>query len=326
MALVDMAARHFTYEEILRITANFGMVIGEGGSSTVYYGKLQESGLKVAVKKLKESGSQIGDLLAEMMILMRIHHRNLVSLVGICQERDEIIIVSEYMAHGNLFELLKAGSSTFTWRKRLEVALDAATGLEYLHTGCRPSIIHRDIKSTNILLDENLQAKLADFGLSKTGALDGSENSYYHTKVAGTVGYIDPEYLYTQTLTKKSDVYSFGVVLFELMTGKPAVVISETNEKLPLTNWVMPMLMRGEMETLLDPLLKGHCNIESVWEVAAIAKTATQHPSGRPNMYDIISTLKAALSMETLWVDTGASEMITSQPSFREIPHNPVAR
>ncbi|KAF3777005.1 putative LRR receptor-like serine/threonine-protein kinase [Nymphaea thermarum] len=324
MALVATATRYFTYNEILSITRKFSQVIGEGGSSTVYYGQLPE-GLKVAVKKLKESGSLIGNLLAEIKILMRIHHKNLVSLVGLCEEQDEIILVSEYMASGSLSEVLKDRNKELTWRKRLQIALDAATGLEYLHTGCSPAIIHRDIKPANILLDENLQAKLADFGLSKAGAVDGTEHTAYQTKVAGTMGYIDPEYLYTQTLTKLSDVYSFGVVLFELITGKPAIVITETKEKCNLTRWVMPMLMRGNIESLLDPLLKGRCNTQSVWEVAAIAKTAIQDPAGRPDMAEIVSTLKAALRMETSWVDMASvSEMTTSESSFVEIPHNPI--
>ncbi|KAF3777007.1 putative LRR receptor-like serine/threonine-protein kinase [Nymphaea thermarum] len=325
--LVDAAARHFTYDDIWSITGNFGRVIGEGGSSTVYFGQLPEGGQKVAVKKLKESGSQLGNLLAEIKILMRIHHKNLVSFVGLCEEQDEVILVSEYMASGSLSDILKARASELTWKKRLQIALDAAIGLEYLHTGCKPAVIHRDIKPANILLDENLQAKLADFGLSKAGGIDGTECSAYQTKVAGTMGYIDPEYLYTETLTKKNDVYSFGVVLFELITGKPAIMITETNEKCHLTRWVMPMLMRGKIESLLDPLLKGRCNIQSVWEVAAIANTAVQDPAGRPDMPEIVSTLKAALRMETSSVDMSpVSAIIARQSSFDEIPINPVAR
>ncbi|XP_031489344.1 senescence-induced receptor-like serine/threonine-protein kinase isoform X2 [Nymphaea colorata] len=326
-ALVAAGARHFTYDEILSITGNFSRIIGEGGSSTVYCGQLPEGGLKVAVKKLKESGSQFGTFLEEIKILMRIHHKNLVSLVGLCEERDEIILVSEYMAGGSLSEILKARSSELTWRKRLQIAIDAATGLEYLHTGCRPAVIHRDIKPANILLDENLQAKLSDFGLSKAGAEDGTEYSAYQTKVAGTLGYIDPEYLYTQTLTKKSDVYSFGVVLLELITGKTAIMITENNEKCHLSNWVVPILMRGKIESLLDPLLKGRCNIQSVWEVAAIAKTATQQPTERPDVAEIIRTLKEALTIETSRVDMASVyDTMTNQSSFDEIPHNPVAR
>ncbi|KAF3777008.1 putative leucine-rich repeat receptor-like protein kinase [Nymphaea thermarum] len=334
--MVPEAARRFTYNEILSITQNFGWVIGEGGSSTVYYGQLPETGVKVAVKKLKESGSQIGNLLKEIEILMRIHHRNLVSLVGFYVEQDEIMLVSEYMANGSLFERLKGMNSwqsedtranELTWRKRLQIALDAAIGLEYLHTGCKPAVIHRDIKPANILLDENLQAKLTDFGLSKAGAVDGTEPSAYQTRLAGTLGYIDPEYLQTETLTKKSDVYSFGVVLFELITGKPAMMITETNEKCNITRWVMPMLIRGNIESLLDPLLKGQCNVQSVWEVAAIARTAVQDPAGRPDMTRIVSTLKAALSMETSWVDMAlVSKTMIRQSSLDEIPHNPVAR
>ncbi|XP_031487913.1 probable LRR receptor-like serine/threonine-protein kinase At4g29180 [Nymphaea colorata] len=324
MALVAAATHHFTYDEILSITKNFSQVIGVGGSSTVYYGQLPEGGLKVAVKKLKESGSVLGNLLAEIKILTRVHHKNLVSLVGLCEEQDEIILVSEYMAR-SLPEILKDTNNELTWRKRLQIALDAATGLEYLHTGCRPAIIQRGIKTANILLDDNMQAKLADFGLSKAGLVDITECSAYQTKIDGTLEYIDPEYLYTQTLTKKSDVYSFGVVLFELITGKPAIVITETNEKCDLTRWVMPMLMRGNIESLLDPLLKGRCNIQSVWEVAVIAKTAIQDPTGRPDMPKILSTLKAGLSMET-WLDMASvSEMMTSRSSYDGIPHNLVA-
>ncbi|XP_031487909.1 probable leucine-rich repeat receptor-like protein kinase At2g28990 [Nymphaea colorata] len=208
-------------------------------------------------------------------------------------------------------------ANELTWRRRLRIALDAAIGLEYLHTGCKPAVIHRDIKPANILLDENLQAKLADLGLSKAGAIDGTECSAYQTKVAGTMGYIDPEYLYTQTLTEKNGVYSFGIVLFELITGKPPIMITETNEKCHLTKWVIPMIIRGEIESLLDPLLKGQCNIQSVWEVAAIAKAAIQNPAGRPDMTQIVSTLRTALRMETSSVDTSpVCAIITRQSSF----------
>ncbi|XP_049934264.1 probable LRR receptor-like serine/threonine-protein kinase At1g67720 [Nymphaea colorata] len=202
---------------------------------------------------------------------MRIHHKNLVSLVGFYVKQDEIILVSEYMANGSLSEILK--------------------GLEYLHTGCKPSVIHRDIMPANILLDEILQSKLADFGLSKAGAVDGTECSAYQT-------YIDPEYLETRTLTKGSDVYSFGVVLFELIVGKPAQITTEMNGKQHLTKWIMPIPLSGKIERIRDPLSKGRCNVKSVWEVVTIATTAIEHP--RPDMSMIVGALKEALRMETL--------------------------
>ncbi|XP_031487194.1 proline-rich receptor-like protein kinase PERK10 isoform X2 [Nymphaea colorata] len=319
--LLAAAPRQFAYNEILSITGNFGRVIGKGGSSTVYYGELPENGLKVAVKKLRESGSQFSSLLKELEIMVKIHHKNLVSLVGLCKERHELILVYDYMANGSLLGKLEARASELTWRKRLEIALDAATGLEYLHTGCSPAIIHRDIKPANILLDEKLQAKLADFGLSKAGAVDGTEHTAYQTKVAGTKGYIDPEYLQTQSLTKKSDVYSFGVVLFELITGKPAMMNTETKGMQPLAEWIVPMLRRENIENLLDPLLKGRRNLQSAWKVAEIARAATQRPAGRPDMPMIVSTLKSALRMETSQADEiSISESMPSQYSFDDTP------
>ncbi|KAI5555544.1 hypothetical protein BDE02_19G089200 [Populus trichocarpa] len=185
----------FTYVEIVSITNNFQTIIGEGGFGKVYLGNLKD-GRQVAVKLLSQSSRQgYKEFLAEVQLLMIVHHRNLVSLVGYCNEHENMALVYEYMANGNLKEqLLENSTNMLNWRERLQIAVDAAQGLEYLHNGCRPPIVHRDLKSSNILLTGNLHAKIADFGLSKAFATEG--DSHVITVPAGTPGYIDPEYVF----------------------------------------------------------------------------------------------------------------------------------
>ncbi|KAK9282510.1 hypothetical protein L1049_005430 [Liquidambar formosana] len=154
---------------------------------------------------------------------MRVHHINLVSLIGYCNEGTHMALVYEYMANGNLRQhLSEIMGNVLNWQKRLQIAIDAAQGLEYLHNGCKPPIIHRDMKTANILLNERLQAKIADFGLSRDFKNEG--DSHVYTDAAGTPAYIDPEYQTTGKFHKKSDVYSFGVVLLELITGHQAII------------------------------------------------------------------------------------------------------
>ncbi|KAG4399263.1 hypothetical protein GLYMA_08G197800v4 [Glycine max] len=185
--------RQYTFNELVKITNDFTRILGRGGFGKVYHGFIDDT--QVAVKMLSPSAVRgYEQFLAEVKLLMRVHHRNLTSLVGYCNEENNIGLIYEYMANGNLDEIVSGKSSRakfLTWEDRLQIALDAAQGLEYLHNGCKPPIIHRDVKCANILLNENFQAKLADFGLSKSFPTDGG--SYMSTVVAGTPGYLDPE-------------------------------------------------------------------------------------------------------------------------------------
>ncbi|KAF3784043.1 putative LRR receptor-like serine/threonine-protein kinase, partial [Nymphaea thermarum] len=294
---IQLGSNHaFTYEEVVKITHNFGILIGEGGSGSVFYGRL-DNGNEVAVKVLKnlqQRGSK--EFVAEVKLLMTVHHKNLVSFVGFCEEDKKLVVLYQYMQNGSLRDLL-SGKKTIieplTWKRRLQIALDVATGLDYLHSGCEPAIIHRDIKSRNILLDEQLKARLADFGISR--AVDMTQTS---TMIAGTPGYIDPEYYETSVLTKKSDIYSFGVVLFELMCGRTAI-FGSGEQYSHIVQWATSKIFRGDMESIVDPRIKGQYKINSMWKVAEIALACTaRRTTERPDMYDVLSDLTQAMKME----------------------------
>ncbi|XP_009803111.1 leucine-rich repeat receptor protein kinase HPCA1-like [Nicotiana sylvestris] len=217
--------KSFSYEELKKYTKNFSEInyIGSGGYGKVYRGTLPDGQL-VAIKRA-EQGSKQGahEFKTEIEILSRFHHKNVVSLLGFCFKQREQMLIYEYIPNGSLKESLSGKSGTkLDWKRRLRIALGAARGLQYLHDHVDPPIIHRDIKSNNILLDERLNAKVADFGLSKS--MIEPEKGYVSTQVKGTMGYMDPEYYTSQQLTEKSDVYSFGVVLLELITARSPIV------------------------------------------------------------------------------------------------------
>ncbi|PQM34328.1 putative leucine-rich repeat receptor-like protein kinase [Prunus yedoensis var. nudiflora] len=214
-------ARLFSFEELQKYTNGFSEAndVGAGGYGKVYRGILP-TGQMVAIKRAKRDSMQGGpEFTAEVELLSRVHHKNLVSLVGFCLEQGEQILVYEYVPNGDLLDSLSGKSGIrLDWLRRLKIILGAARGLAYLHEHANPPIIHRDIKSNNILLDKDLTAKVADFGLSKSMADSGTD--HVTTQVKGTMGYLDPEYYMTQQLTEKSDVYSFGVVMLELITAR----------------------------------------------------------------------------------------------------------
>ncbi|KAI5555571.1 hypothetical protein BDE02_19G091200 [Populus trichocarpa] len=287
----------FTYTEIVSITNNFQTIIGEGGFGKVYLGNLKD-GHQVAVKLFSQSSRQgYKEFLAEVQLLMIVHHRNLVSLVGYCNEHENMALVYEYMANGNLKEqLLENSINMLNWRERVQIAVDAAQGLEYLHNGCRPPIVHRDLKSSNILLTENLQAKIADFGLSKAFATEG--DSHVITDPAGTPGYIDPEFRASGNLNKKSDVYSFGILLCELITGQPPLIRSHQGYT-HILQWVSPLVERGDIQSIIDPRLNGEFNTNCAWKALEIALSCVPPTSTqRPDMSDILGELKECLAME----------------------------
>ncbi|KAL5581638.1 hypothetical protein UlMin_014081 [Ulmus minor] len=285
----------FSYSEILAITNNFEKVIGEGGFGIVYYGYLDET--QVAVKMLSPTSAQgIKEFQAEIKLLLRIHHRNLTPLIGYCNEGTNKGLIYEYMANGNLARVLSDKSSyVLSWEERLRIAMDAAQGLEYLHNGCKPPIIHRDVKPSNILLNEKFQAKLSDFGLSRIFPAEGG--SHISTVVAGTPGYLDPEYYTSNWLNEKSDVYSFGVVLLEIITSRH--VLMKTEDQSHIVQWVSSMLRRGQIKDIVDPRLQGDFNTNSAWKVVEIAMACVSAISARrPTMINIVMELKECLALE----------------------------
>ncbi|KAG6675278.1 hypothetical protein I3842_15G093900 [Carya illinoinensis] len=218
-------ARRFSYVELRKCTNNFAErnVIGSGAYGKVYRGLLS-NGQVVAIKRAQQGSMQsLLEFKTEIELLSRVHHKNLVGLVGFCFEQGKQILIYEFMPNGTIRDSLSGKSGIYLdWNRRLYIALGSATGLAYLHEHANPPIIHRDVKSTNILLDENLTAKVADFGLSKL--VSDALTSNVSTQVKGTMGYLDPEYYQTQQLTEKSDVYSFGVFMLELLTSKRPIV------------------------------------------------------------------------------------------------------
>ncbi|XP_042967971.1 LRR receptor-like serine/threonine-protein kinase IOS1 isoform X2 [Carya illinoinensis] len=301
---LESLQRQFTYSEILRITNNFERILGKGGFGTVYYGYIDDT--QVAVKMLSHSSVQgYQQFQSEVRLLMRVHHRNLTTLVGYCYEGTNMGLVYEYMAKGDLEAHLSDGNAkTLTWEDRLRIATNAAQGLEYLHCGCKPPIVHRDVKTTNILLNENLQAKLADFGLSKIFPSDG--DTHVSTVVAGTPGYLDPEYYITNWLTEKSDVYSFGVVLLKIITGRPAIERSEARTH--VSEFVSSMLAKGDIKNIVDPRLHGNFNSNSVWRAVEIAMGCVSPTAAkRPTMSEVVADLKECMATELALANEGDS-------------------
>ncbi|CAH8255335.1 unnamed protein product [Arabidopsis lyrata] len=238
--------KRFTYSEVMIMTNNFQRVLGKGGFGIVYHGFVNGTE-QVAVKILSHSSSQgYKQFKAEVELLLRVHHKNLVGLVGYCDEGENMALIYEYMANGDLKEHMSGTRNHFisNWGTRLKIVVESAQGLEYLHNGCKPPMVHRDVKTTNILLNEQFDAKLADFGLSRSFPIEGE--THVSTAVAGTPGYLDPEYYRTNWLTEKSDVYSFGVVLLEIITNQP--VIDQRREKPHIAEWVGKMLTKGDIK------------------------------------------------------------------------------
>ncbi|KAJ9694625.1 hypothetical protein PVL29_010210 [Vitis rotundifolia] len=294
------AANCFSLSEIEDATRKFEKKIGSGGFGVVYYGKMKD-GKEIAVKVLINNSYQGNrEFSNEVTLLSRIHHRNLVQFLGYCQEQGRSMLVYEFMHNGTLKEHLYGPLTHergISWIKRLEIAEDAAKGIEYLHTGCVPSIIHRDLKSSNILLDKYMKAKVSDFGLSKL-AVDGS--SHVSSVVRGTVGYLDPEYYISQQLTDKSDVYSFGVILLELISGQEAI----SNESFGvncrnIVQWAKLHIESGDIQGIIDPSLRDEYDIQSMWKIAEKALMCVQpHGSMRPPISEVIKEIQEAISIE----------------------------
>ncbi|KQJ86226.1 hypothetical protein BRADI_4g04077v3 [Brachypodium distachyon] len=292
--------RRFSYKELKLITANFREEIGRGGFGAVFLGYLENENA-VAVKIRSKTSSQ-GDkeFLAEAQHLSRVHHRNLVSLIGYCKDKKHLALVYEYMHGGDLEDCLRGEASVATplsWHQRLRIALDSAHGLEYLHKSCQPLLIHRDVKTKNILLTADLEAKISDFGLTKVFANEFM--THITTQPAGTLGYLDPEYYNTSRLSEKSDVYSFGVVLLELITGQPPAVAVSDTESIHIAQWVRQKLSEGNIESIADSKMGMEYGVNSVWKVTELALRCKEQPSWeRPTMTEVVAELNECLELE----------------------------
>ncbi|XP_078158638.1 leucine-rich repeat protein kinase family protein isoform X1 [Carex rostrata] len=293
-----MSARIFTFKEIKTATNNFKDLIGQGAFGSVYSGKLSDG--KLVAVKVRSDETQLGanSFVNEVRILSQIRHQNLVALEGFCCESKKQILVYGYLAGGSLADNLYGSNSkkaSLNWARRLKIAVDAAKGLDYLHNGSNPRIIHRDMKCSNILLDLEMNGKVGDFGLSKQVL---SDTSHVSTVVKGTAGYLDPEYYATQQLTEKSDIYSFGVVLLELICGREPLRHSGAPDSFNLVLWAKPYLQAGSFE-ILDENLMGDFNVESMTRAASIAvRCVERDASQRPTISQVLAELKEAYSIQ----------------------------
>ncbi|KAL5556908.1 hypothetical protein UlMin_039144 [Ulmus minor] len=320
---------------IKEATNNFDarFLIGEGGFGKVYKGTLK--GINVAVKR-SEPGPDQGFLgfQREIMVFSQISHPHLVSFIGYCDERSEMILIYELMENGTLRDYLYNSkgkterSSTqpnLSWEERLQICIGAANGLNYLHTGLAEGIIHRDVKAANILLDEHFVAKVADFGISQFGPPDPI---HFSLVVKGTIGYVDPEILVLGEFTTKSDVYAFGVLLLEVICARPAIIASSQREEINLAEWGILWQRKGQLEKIMDPVLADDINMSSLSLVGETAENCLK-PSGaeRPTMREVELLLKYALELQQSAVQTVSYEDCSTSASMESalpnVQHTP---
>ncbi|XP_078428234.1 protein kinase superfamily protein isoform X2 [Wolffia australiana] len=298
----------FTFKQLQSATGGFlkGNLVGQGSFGSVYRGLLSD-GRKIAVKLMDRSGKQgVEEFKMEVELLTCLRSNHLLGLVGYCSNNDHRLLVYEFMANGCLQEHLypTAGScggiSKLEWETRLRIALEAAKGLEYLHEHVTPPVIHRDFKSSNILLDKDFHAKVSDFGLAKIGS--DKVGGHVSTRVLGTQGYVAPEYALTGHLTTKSDVYSYGVVLLELLTGRVPVDTKRPPGEEILVSWALPLLTdREKVVLVIDPAMEGQYALKDAVQVAAIAAMCVQaEPDYRPLMADVVQSLVPLVKQKPL--------------------------
>ncbi|PQM37347.1 wall-associated receptor kinase 5 [Prunus yedoensis var. nudiflora] len=327
---VRTAARIFTEEELKKATNNYHVSgkIGEGGYGTVYKGILSNEQV-VAKKKSKVIGpiTESRQFVNEVIVLSQIHHKNVVRLLGCCLETQTPILVYEFIAHGTLYEHIhrknNKGTSPLSLPLRLTIASDTSEALAYLHYSTSTPIIHRDVKATNILLDENYTAKVSDFGASRL-VPDQDENKL-STFVQGTVGYLDPEYLQSNILTEKSDVYSFGVVLVELLTSQRALCFEKPEAERNLAKVFVSLLDSDRLGQILDDeIVEGH--FERVTKVADLAKRCLRlRGEERPSMKEVAAELDGLVPTMELYPSGGKPNFPRTQKDTDYLLGSPVS-
>ncbi|KAE8664327.1 Calmodulin-binding receptor-like cytoplasmic kinase 3 [Hibiscus syriacus] len=282
---------HLSMTQVTKATHNFSpaLKIGEGGFGAVYKAQL-DSGQVVAIKRAKKEHFENLEtkFSSEVELLSKIDHRNLVKLLGYIDKGNERLIITEYAPNGTLKDHLDGQlGKILNFNQRLEIAIDVAHGLTYLHLYAEKQIIHRDVKSSNILLTESMRAKVADFGFAIVGPMD-SDRTHISTKVKGTVGYLDPEYMRTYQLTTKSDVYSFGVLLVEILTGRRPVELRRPVEERVTPKWAFQKYNEGQVVELVDPKMEEVVDAEILRKMFALAfQCAAPIRNDRPEMKSV---------------------------------------
>nr|XP_043629871.1 probable serine/threonine-protein kinase PBL9 [Erigeron canadensis] len=300
------SCHHFEFHDILSATENFdeSLVIGQGGFGKVYKGNIITNGsssVVAAIKRLDTMSSQgAAEFWAEVEILSKLRHCNLVSLIGYCNHRNEKILVYEYMSNGTLEDHLYKLGNPLSWLQRLKICIGAGRGLHYLHTGTgiESGVIHRDIKSSNILLHESWTAKIADFGLSKIGPTN-QPKTYVNTLIKGTFGYLDPDYYATGKLTRKSDVYAFGVVMLELLCRRRALDRSLDEEQMNLARWVLESIKERNLKHIVDYDIRGEIAPKCLKEFVQIAERCLHtNTKQRLTMAQVLFSLENVLIVQ----------------------------
>ncbi|KAL8259793.1 hypothetical protein R6Q59_027746 [Mikania micrantha] len=314
--LPDQTCVSLTLAEIKSATNNFdeALVIGRGGFGLVYKSVSKFASVnEVAIKKLHSTSTQgANEFEAEVKILSKLRHGNLVPLIGYCSEGNEMVLVYEFMPNGTLEDHLHRGGTELSWLQLLNICIGAARGLDYLHTGTstQHGVIHRDVKTSNILLDSNFAAKISDFGLAKVTKINQTR-THVSTLIKGTFGYMDPSYLRTGKLTRKSDVYAFGVVLFEVLIGKKAVDPTLDEDQLNLAIWAQNHIKEGRLYGFIDHRLTGQISKKCLKEFASIAvQCLHDEPNKRPTMSEVVFRLESILSREREHVGSGVDDGI----------------
>ncbi|WJX94122.1 hypothetical protein P8452_75574 [Trifolium repens] len=298
-----ISLRCFNLEELERATQNFSQdcLLGSGAFGNVYKGTFELEGILAIKRSHSESFLSMEEFRNEVRLLSAVKHKNLIGLVGYCDEpeRDGAkILVYEYVPNGSLLEYMMGNRRrSLTWKQRINIAIGAAKGIAYLHEEVKPSIIHRDIKPSNILLGECFEAKVSDFGLVKSGPT--GDQSHVSSQIKGTPGYLDPAYCSSCHLTKFSDVYSFGVILLQLISARPAVDSAENPSNQHIIDWARPSIEKGNIEEIMDANLfceSEPCDMKVMLQMGQLGiRCVAQEPKHRPTMTQVCKELEQAL-------------------------------
>ncbi|KAJ1380031.1 Serine-threonine/tyrosine-protein kinase, catalytic domain [Sesbania bispinosa] len=298
-----ISLRRFDFEELERATKNFSQdcLVGSGAFGNVYKGTFDLEGTLAIKRAHSESFLSVEEFRNEVRLLSAVKHRNLIGLVGYCEEPERHgakILVYEYVPNGSLLEYMMGNRRrSLTWKQRVNIAIGAARGIAYLHEGVKPSIIHRDIKPSNILLGEGFEAKVSDFGLVKSGPTE--DQSHVSSQIKGTPGYLDPAYCSSFHLTKFSDVFSFGVILLQLISARPAVDSTGNQSNQHIIDWARPSIEKGNVEEIVDANLlcqSEPCNMKVMLKMGQLAlRCVAEEPKRRPTMTQVCQELEQAL-------------------------------